>query len=374
MKLRLAPPDLGLGLPLYRLPWLLLLATGGAVAYGAIYVTSAAGMSAPETASKHLLWIGIGLAGFLLAYSMDFRFYLRLAPLLYAAGMLALVAVLFTSPVKGARSWFRMGGIMIQPAEFVKLIVILMLVRVLAAAPEPLRFRDLAAAGLVICLPVGLILMQTDLGTALTFVPMMLAATFAAGARLWHMGLGAAGAAAAAVGMWQVVDGARRTRIYAWLNPEQYKLEQAYQLIQSQIAAGSGGLWGKGLGLGTQNQFDLLPIKESDFIFAVIAEEGGFLRASALLFCMVLIVLSGASIAMRSDDRRGQLLAAAVTALLGGQVIVNISVAMGLLPTTGLTLPFVSYGGSSMLTSFIALGLLANVNARPSPRGLFGRG
>jgi rod shape determining protein RodA len=173
--------------------------------------------------------------------------------------------------------------------------------------------------------------------------------------------------------MWfKVMHGYQKGRIYAWLDPEKYKLDRAYQLIQSQIAVGSGGLWGKGLGMGTQNQFDLLPLKESDFIFAVIAEEGGFLRASVLLVLLVLMVLAGTMIALRARERRGQILATCATALLGGQALINIGVTLGLLPTTGITLPFVSYGGSSMLTSFMAVGLLANIHARPRERGLFG--
>jgi rod shape determining protein RodA len=287
--------------------------------------------------------------------------------------MLALVLVLFTSPVKGARSWFNLGFMKAQPSEFMKLAYVLLLARYLSGAPEPLSFRHLAVALGIMVMPVGLILMQPDLGTAMTFMPVVVMTVFVAGARLWHLGALGAGGVGAALLMWfRIMHDYQKERIYAWLDPEPYKLGKAYQLIQSQIAVGSGGLWGKGLGMGTQNRFDLLPLKESDFIFAVIAEEGGFLRASVLLLILVFLVLAGVLVALRARDRSGRILAASVVALLGGQALINVGVTLGLLPTTGITLPFVSYGGSSMLTSFMAVGLLANIYARPRERGLFG--
>jgi rod shape determining protein RodA len=321
-----------------------------------------------------VLWAAIGLTAFLAVYALDFRFLVRISPFLYAAGILALAAVLMTHPVKGARSWFSLpGGVKVQPSEFMKPACALFLARWLAAAPESLRLRDLAAALAVAGLPVALVLRQPDMGTALTFMPMAAAAAFVGGVRLWQLGSLAGLGLAGGLTMWlRFMHGYQKTRIYAWLDPEPYKLEQAFQLIQSQIAVGSGGLWGKGLGMGTQNQFDLLPLKESDFIFAVIAEEGGFIRAGVLLLLLVLLVLSGMVVALRAADREGQILAATCTALLGGQALINIGVTLGLLPTTGITLPFVSYGGSSMLASFILAGLLASVHARPRRPGLFG--
>jgi cell division protein FtsW (lipid II flippase) len=220
---------------------------------------------------------------------------------------------------------------------------------------------------------VALILRQPDMGTAMVFLPMVGMAVFVAGARLWHLTALAAGGIGGAGFVWlRVMHDYQRERVYAWLDPEPYKLGKAYQLIQSLIAVGSGGLLGKGLGRGTQNQFDLLPLKESDFIFSVIAEEGGFLAAAGLLLLVAVLVMAGCAIAMRASDREGQVLAAMATVLLGGQVIINVAVSVGLLPTTGITLPFVSYGGSSMLTCFVAAGLLANIAARPKKPGLFG--
>jgi len=364
--------SLGLGLPLKRLPFPLLVSVAALVAYGAAYVTSAAGPERTGLATRHLLWAGMGFCAFLCVYAVDFRFYLKWSPLLYAAGMVALVAVLFTSPIKGARSWFDLRFMKVQPSEFMKLAYVLMLSRFLRDAPEPLRLRDLAGALTVMLLPVALILLQTDIGTSMTFVPVILVVVFVAGARLWHLGvIGSAGVGAVAV-LWHLIDVNRKTRVYAWLDPEPYRLGKAFQLVQSQIAIGSGGLWGKGLGMGTQNQFDLLPLKESDFIFAVIAEEGGFILSSVMLLVLVFLILSGALISLGARDRAGRILAAATVALVGGQALINIGVTLGLLPTTGITLPFVSYGGSSMITSFMAIGLLANVYARPRQRGLFG--
>ncbi len=339
--------------------------------YGAVYVSSAAGGGGSMMAPKHLLWAFLGTVGFFCVFAIDFRLLIKWSPVFFSIAMIALVLVLFSKEVKGARSWFSLGPIKIQPAEFAKIAYVLLLARFLATAREPLRFLDLMLATGIMMVPVSLIMLQTDLGTSMTFVPVILVGVFVAGARNWHLGLiGGLGVSGVMV-LWNLIDTGRKTRVYAWMNPEKYKLRQGYQLIQSQIATGSGGIWGKGLGLGTQNKFDLLPLKESDFIFAVIAEEGGFVRASGLLLLFLLLVLCGAGIAFRARDRQGQMLAACLTALLGGQALINIAVTLGLLPTTGITLPFVSYGGSSMLTSFIAVGLLANIYARPKEPGLF---
>lgn len=365
--------DLGWGLPLRKLPALLLVAVAGLVAYGAVFVTSAAGQEQKALASKHLLWAALGMLAFLAVYSLDFRVYLRWSWLFYGAALLALVAVLFMPAVKGARSWFPLGPVKLQPSEFAKLAFILALTYHLAAAPPTGRLRDLAAALGIMLLPVGLILKQPDMGTAMTFMPVVAVALFVAGARLWHLAALGAGGMGGAFLLWQfVMNPIQKGRVYAWLDPEPYKLEQAFQLYQSQIAIGSGGLWGKGLGQGTQSQFDLLPLKESDFIYAVVAEEGGFMIAAALLLLLAFLVLAGALVALRARDRRGQILAASATTLLGGQALINIGVTLGLLPTTGITLPFVSYGGSSMLTSFMAAALIANVASRPKERGIFG--
>jgi len=364
---------LGLGLPLKKLPVLLLAAVVGMVVYGALFVTSAAGREGAPLATKHLLWAILGVATFFAVFAFDFRVYLKLSPMFFGAVLVALAGVLFMPAVKGAHSWFPLGPVKIQPSEFAKIAYILLLARYLAGTPETLRLRDLGAALGIMLVPVGFILLQPDLGTAMTFMPVVAVAVFVAGARTWQLSALGAGGLGGAFFLWRfVMNPIQKGRVYAWLDPEPHKLEQAFQLIQSQIAIGSGGLWGKGLGQGTQNQFDLLPLKESDFIYAVVAEEGGFVRASLLLVLLVVLVLGGAMIALRARDRGGRILAAAATALLGGQALINIGVTLGLLPTTGITLPFVSYGGSSMITSFIAVGLLANVAARPRERGIFG--
>lgn len=361
-----------LGLPLRQVPLPLLVAVAGLVAYGAVFVSSAAGSGTPAgLAVKHLLWAGLGLAAFLVALAADFRVYLRGAWLVYGGALLALLAVLFTRPVKGAHSWFDLGFMKAQPSEFAKLAVLLALARYLGARRE-IGAREMAASLAICAVPVALILKQPDMGTAMVFVPLAAVVLFVAGARVWHLAGLAGASAGGAFFLWKfLMHDYQRERIYAWLDPEPYRLGKAYQLIQSQIAVGSGGVWGKGLGHGTQNQFDLLPLKESDFIFAVIAEEGGFLAACGLLLLVVLLVLAGVSAALRASDRQGRLVAAGAAALLGGQALINVGVNIGLLPTTGITLPFVSYGGSSMLASFAAAGLIANVAARPSGPGLF---
>ena len=362
-----------IGLPLKRLPLPLLVAAAGLVIFGTIYVTSAAGPGRTGLAAKQLLWAGVGAAVFLLVLLFDFRIYVRGAYFAYAAALLALVAVLATSPIKGAHSWFDLGFMKLQPSEFAKLALVLALARFLAGCPQPLRLRDLAGAMGLVALPLGLILKQPDLGTVIAFMPLSSMAVYAAGVRTWHLVTLGAGGLGGVFFLWQFVMNAnQKGRVYAWLDPEPFKLEQAYQLNQSLVAVGSGGAFGKGLGCGTQNQFDLLPLKESDFIYSVIAEEGGFVAAVGVLVLFAFLVFMGVAVSIRACDREGQIAAATATAALGGQALTNIAVTIGLLPTTGITLPFVSYGGSSMVTSFAAVGLLANIAARPRPPGLFG--
>jgi rod shape determining protein RodA len=225
---------------------------------------------------------------------------------------------------------------------------------------------------LLLCLvPMALILKQPDLGTTLVLIPVAFAILLAAGARLWHLALVGLGGSGGLVLMWfTVMKDYQKARILAWLDPEAYRLREAYQLLLSRVAIGSGGFLGT-WGDSKQSGLDLLPEKHTDFIFAVVAEQGGFLAAGTLLTVLFLMTLSGFGIALRTREPAGRLIAVGIATLLGGQALVNASVALGLLPTTGLTFPFVSYGGSSLISSFLCLGLLINIGSLRPPS--FGR-
>ena len=345
---------------LWRADRLLLFAAAGLAAYGAVFVTSAG-----ENFYKHLLWIAIGLTGFLVAFLVDYRIFLKHAYPIFAFSLFTLVAVLFTRPINGASSWFKMGGISIQPSEFMKLAFVLALAKYLMYRNNYRRLEGLTIPLLVALVPLGLILRQPDLGTAMVFVPILFAMLYAAGSRLRHLSLVSAGGVAGLAGLWLwAMKPYQQTRIHAWLNPELYRLREAWQLIHSQIAIGSGGFAGKGLGWGTIHKLHLLPEAHTDFIFAVVAEEWGLVGAMGLIALVLLLGFAGVRIATRVREPAGRLVAVGLTVMFLAQSLINISVAVGLLPTTGITLPFVSYGGSSMLASFVALGLIANIGAR----------
>jgi rod shape determining protein RodA len=170
------------------------------------------------------------------------------------------------------------------------------------------------------------------------------------------------------VAMWStVLKDYQKRRVLAWLDPEQYRLGEAWQLLRSETAIGSGGVMGKGWGESSQGGLNLLPEKHTDFIFAVVAEEGGFLLAGLLLLLVLCAVLSGLGIAARTREPAGRLIAVGCATVIGAQSLINAGVALGLLPTTGLTFPFVSYGGSSVISAFICLGLLTNIASRQEP-------
>lgn len=368
-------------LPLWRrVDWVLLLVVTLILALGFVYLSSTAGsLSSQATGSggrvslaevlrspllKQGAFLALGLSALVLVAGVDYRHFLRYGYHFYVV-VLALLGGLFLAGVRvnGARSWYSLAGaFQLQPSEFMKVAFLLALASYFRDRPAPARLVELAVPLLLWGLPVLLILQQPDLGTALVFLPVPFAMLYAAGAKKKHLALVAGvGALLFLLGWCSLFKGYQKRRVQAWLNPEKYELREAYQLTMSTIAIGSGRLWGKGYGKGTFHQLRLLPERRTDFIFGVIAEEGGFVTCVALLGLYYLLVLSALFTACSCRDPAGRLIAVGVAALLGGQALINIAVCTGLLPTTGITLPLVSYGGSSLLSSFIALGLLVSV-------------
>jgi rod shape determining protein RodA len=334
------------------------------VTYGVLFVASAQGAESAR-AAKQLLWIGAGVVAFVAAVYIDYAKLLRHAYLLYGAGMAALAAVLFTRPVNNAQSWFDLRFFKVQPSEFVKLLWVLAMARLLTSHENYKRLSGLWPPLLLSLVPVALILKQPDLGTAMIFVPALFAMLFAAGARMAHLSLvGGAGVAGAGVLWVAFMREYQKLRIFAWLNPEEYSAREAYQMLTARTAIGSGRLTGLGLGRGILNRLDYVPVKDTDLIFSVIGEEWGFVGCVALLLVFGLFFAACFGIAARVRDPAGRLVVVGVTALLAFQAIVNLWVAVGMLPTTGVTLPFVSYGGSSLLSSFLGVSLIVNVGMR----------
>ena len=347
-----------------RIDWFVLACVAGLVAFGVIFVASAQRAESDRLA-KQLIWIGLGVVAFVGAVYVDYTRLMRHAYELYAVGIVLLIAVLFQRPVNNATSWFDLRFFKIQPSEFVKLLWILAIARYLATRENYKRLSGLWVPLVMTLVPLGLILKQPDLGTAMIFVPALFAMLYAANARLPHLAaVGGSGIAGAAVLWMALMRGYQKRRILAWLNPQEYSATDAYQMMQSLKAIGSGGFFGHGLGRGELNKLNLVPVKDTDLIFTVVAEEWGFVGCVALLVIMGLLITSCFEVARRTREPQGRLIAVGVTSLLAFQAIVNTWVAVGLLPTTGVTLPFVSYGGSSMISCFIGIGLVVNVGLR----------
>jgi rod shape determining protein RodA len=352
---------------LQNVDWPLLGATVGLVVLSAsTLATLQVGRAGGGVALRQLAWFGVGLLALLVVASIDYRRLVRVAPLLYVLGLTALVAVFAIGrTVSGARRWIQLGPLSVQPSELFKLCFVLMAVwLVTSRLAQPVGKTALVLAAPVLLVPMALIVKQPDLGTALLLLPVLLALLVAAGMPLRLLGgLALAGLAATPLG-WFVLREYQRERILVFLDPLRDPLGSAYNVIQAKIAIGSGQLLGKGVAGATQSRLAFLPERHTDFIFAVFAETWGFVGCLVLLTCYALMLLRGFDIAASTREPVGRLVALGVTVLVATQVLVNVGMVTGLLPVVGIPLPFMSYGGSSMVVSLTALGLLLSVRMR----------
>jgi rod shape determining protein RodA len=335
------------------------------VALGIVFIASAS-LGKPFAATQ-AKWLAISLCGFAVALSVPYPRIERATWALYAVSLALLLGVhVFGKLANGARSWYQLGPAKLQPSEMAKIVVICAVAKVLMYRRDIGSWRAWATVGLVAGPPILSILKEPDHGTVMVFAPTILVMLFVAGAPLKQFvaagGIGAAGAVA--LYRW-VLSAYQRHRIDVFLDPALDPKVTGYHTLQARIAIGSGGFGGQGWGEGSQTQLHALPEAHTDFIFAVIGEEGGFLAAAGLLLLLLGLVLVCLDVAARTREPFGRLVCVGVAALFTGQIIVNCGMTMGLMPVTGITLPFVSYGGSSLLTCFTALGLVANVAMRP---------
>jgi len=310
----------------------------------------------------------LGLALIPLLMRVDYRHYRQPIVIWTALAIVAcaLVAVLFGPRINGARRWFYVAGLGLQPSEFAKIVVIFFVAAILERRMDridDLRY-SLVPVAIVLGGVVGLIMLQPDLGTALSVIVIVSAMIFAAGINYRYIiGLLLVSLPAAYVVLMSA--GYRRRRMMVFLNPWEDPLGDGFQVIQSIIAVGTGGVFGRGLMAGVQKLF-YLPYPHTDFIYAVIAEELGLVGATIVLACFCVIAWRGLRTSMRAPDRFGAFLALGLTAMIVVQAFFNISVVLGLLPTKGIPLPFVSFGGSSLLMSMIGMGILLNVSQHAS--------
>jgi len=310
----------------------------------------------------------LGLALIPLLMKVDYRHYRQPLVLWTALGLvsLALVAVLFGPRINGARRWFGYAGLGLQPSEVAKVVVVFFVAAVLERRMDridDLRY-SLVPVAIVLGGVVALIMLQPDLGTALSIIVIVSTMIFAAGINYRYLiGLLLVSLPAAYIVLMSADY--RRRRMTAFLNPWDDPLNDGFQVIQSLIAVGTGGVFGRGLMAGVQKLF-YLPYPHTDFIYAVIGEELGLVGATVVLACFCVIAWRGMRTAMRAPDRFGAFLALGLTAMIVVQAFFNISVVLGLLPTKGIPLPFVSFGGSSLLMSMIGMGILLNVSQHAS--------
>jgi rod shape determining protein RodA len=313
---------------------------------------------------RQLAWVGVGVLLLFVVAAIDYHLISEHIPWLYILSIGALVyALLFGHAVAGAKSWVQLGPVAFQPSEFVKMVVVVALARYLSElrSSRYMTFIQVAKACLIGVLPVILILRQPDLGTSLTYLPAIAVGLFVRGVRPVALVSFILGVVLLLPASWLVLKPYQKERILTFLDPERNPMGTGYQVTQSKIAIGSGGFFGKGIFNGSQNQLGYLPTRHTDFIFAVIGEEMGFVGVIATLGLLSFIILRSIYNAQMARDKLGLFIVMGVVGIYFFHLVVNVGMVIGFMPTTGIPLPFLSYGGSSVLTAFIALGLVLSV-------------
>jgi rod shape determining protein RodA len=323
---------------------------------------------------KQVIFLTCGLVLMFLMSMLDYHRLLDISSWAYGASAVSLVAVLVPhigQKVLGARRWINLGGgVHFQPSEWVKLVLILVMARFLwgrAGEGKELTWADIGKASALVLVPMALVLKQPDLGTALTYLPVLIAGLFLGGIRsrqagVLLLGLLVVGGIGFAAG--KRLKPYQQKRINAFINPDSDPKGSGYQIKQSLIAVGSGGVWGKGANHGTQTQGDFLPIPYTDFIFAAFSEEHGFVGALLVLLLYFFILIRLIQNAQTAADPPGAYLVMGIVAVMLFQIAINIGMCIDLMPVTGIPLPLMSYGGSSVIFTFLALGIVMNVRMR----------
>jgi rod shape determining protein RodA len=345
---------------------LLLFALGLLTIYSAAYDPDNASWL-PLYCRRQLLWFLVGIGGMACGFVIDYHIFERLAYPVYAIAVILLLLVLLVGRTSmGATRWLTLGGFTFQPAELAKVAVALALARYFnrrRMAP-PYNLRELLFPCGIVALPFLLIIKQPDLGTAMLVVLISTAVIFAAGMTRGTMTtIGGIACTGAIIG-WHFLHDYQRQRILTFISPEMDPRGAGYHIAQSKIAVGSGGLWGNGFLKGTQTLLHFLPEQHTDFIFAVYAEQWGFLGCSLLIAVFLLLLLRGLTIATEARDPFGSYLAIGISATFFWQFFINIGMVIGLLPVVGIPLPLFSYGGTSLLTSLTLIGILLNIHFR----------
>ncbi|MBT3535280.1 MAG: rod shape-determining protein RodA [Rhodospirillaceae bacterium] len=357
--------DLTLLQKLVQINWLLVILITLIAGVGFAMLYSAANGSIDPWASRQMIRFSAGLVLMLLIALVDVRSWLRHAYLIYVGALLLLIAVEVMGVVgMGARRWVDLGLFQLQPSEVMKIALVLALARFYHGLPleEVGRMRNLVFPVVLIMVPVALVMRQPDLGTAILLLATAMAILLLAGVRLWKFAVLFGTILAAIPVAWRfMLHGYQKDRVLTYLNPERDPLGAGYHIMQSKIALGSGGLFGKGFMQGTQSHLAFLPERQTDFIFTMLAEEFGLIGCLGLLSLYILVIAYGYAIALRSQNQFGRLLAAGMITTFFLYVFINMAMVMGLIPVVGVPLPLVSYGGTSMMSLLIGFGLILSV-------------
>ena len=352
-------------LKLRDINWFLVLVIMAISFFGFMMLYSAAGGSMQPWASKQLIRFAAAFIGMLIVASINIRYWYQSAYWLYLACLGGLLLVeIFGSIGMGAQRWLNFGFIRIQPSELMKIAVILALARYFHRLPleQINRIPNMIPPIFIILVPIALILKQPDLGTSLVLIAGGVSVLFLAGIRLWIFLLAGAGGLAAIPILWVNLRAYQKKRVVAFLNPEDDPLGSGYHVIQSKIALGSGGFWGKGFAQGTQSHLNFLPEKHTDFIFAMLAEELGFVGGITILILYFTVIMIAFATAFYCRHQFGKLLAMGISITLFLYIFVNLGMVMNLLPVVGVPLPLLSYGGSALITTMFAVGLLLSIH------------
>jgi rod shape determining protein RodA len=341
----------------------------GALGLVAVYSAVTSGIATPQKILylKQWIWYGVGLTAMVISFLFNYKILYRLAHPIYVVSIILLICVLFFGKyVGGSRRWLIMGPVSVQPSELVKLAVIIALARHYSelANIKGLTLRQLCIPMILTIIPFILIVKQPDLGTAMLILLISGSMTvFVKIERRSFAYIIAAGLITIPT-VWFFLKGYQQQRILSFFNPERDPLGAGYHIIQSKIAIGSGMIFGKGFLKGTQNALNFLPEQHTDFIFSVLAEEWGFMGSVAILFIFLAIIIWGLNIALKCRDPFGTILSVGITTIIFWHVFINVGMVMGLMPVVGVPLPFISYGGSSVCTMMICIGILLNISMR----------
>jgi rod shape determining protein RodA len=316
---------------------------------------------------RQIMWLGAGLVAMFVLSAIDYHKLLENVHWAYIVMFLALCAVpVIGVTALGAKRWIRLPGIgLFQPSEWMKLVLVIALAQYASTLnPRNVTWLDVGKAAALVLIPFALVLKQPDLGTSLTYLPALAVLLFLAGMKPKHIAIIALVGLLMAPLAWHKLKPYQKARLTSFMHPEDDPKGSGYQVQQSLIAVGSGGIWGKGMAKGSQTQGNFLPVTHTDFIFAAFSEEHGFVGAALILVLYFVLLMRLIQKAQTASDRAGTMLIMGVASILAFHILVNVGMVLGMMPVAGIPLPLMSYGGSSVMFTFLALGIVMNVRMR----------